>query len=222
MTHACKVPIDNSEGVFGFTMWPVRCSCCGEDRDDSIVSTLRCHDHVAVFCDCFGWLNDRAGEIDVTPTLPVADMDDAVTFCEAAGFEVERYDGGFAFVQLGGQSVFDLDLISEMDPALNHAGCYIVTGDVGRWHGRLLAAGLPVSTIEDKPWGMREFRLMGPSGSKFAWGTARRKANGRRQSAIRRTRPDKRRTIDLAPGDRPIPAQGKVEPTRCGETRDSG
>jgi uncharacterized glyoxalase superfamily protein PhnB len=97
-------------------------------------------------------------------------MAEAVQFCEAAGFEVRRYDDGFAFVQLDGQSVFDLDLIPGMDPATNHAGCYIVTRDADAWHGRLLAAGLPVSALEDKPWGMREFTLTGPSGSNIRIG----------------------------------------------------
>ena len=97
-------------------------------------------------------------------------MSDAVQFCEAAGFDVRRYDDGFAFVTLGDQSVFDLDLIPGMDPATNHAGCYIVTGDVDGWHGRLVAAGLPASAIEDEPWGMREFTLTGPSGNNIRIG----------------------------------------------------
>ena len=97
-------------------------------------------------------------------------MNDAVRFCVAAGFEVHKYDAGFAFVHLGGQSVFDLDLIAGMDPATNHAGCYIIIADAEAWHGRLVAAGLPVSSIEDRPWGMREFTLTGPSGSNIRIG----------------------------------------------------
>ena len=83
-------------------------------------------------------------------------MDEAVRFCEAAGLEVNRYDDGFAFVQLEDQSVFDLDLIPDMSPAANHAGCYIITADVVDWHARLVSAGLQVSEIADQPWGMRE------------------------------------------------------------------
>lgn len=134
------------------------------------MAALRCDDHVKVCRDCIGWLNERVGGIDVTPTLPVADMLDAVRLCEAAGFEVQRYDEGFAFVHLNGQSVFDLDLIPGVDPSSNHAGCYIITNDVDAWHGRLLTAGLPVSAVEDKPWGMHEFTLTGPSGSNIRIG----------------------------------------------------
>ena len=135
-----------------------------------MVASLLCHDEVKVCRDCIGWLNQRAGGVDVTPTLPVADMDDAVRFCEAAGFDVRRYDGGFAFVHLNDQSVFDLDLIAGFAPDTNHAGCYIITTDADAWHGRLVAAGLPVTPIEDKPWGMHEFTLTGPSGSNIRIG----------------------------------------------------
>jgi hypothetical protein len=125
---------------------------------------------VKVCRTCVGWLRESVGGIDVTPTLPVADMDDAVNFCEAAGFDVQRHDDGFAFVQLDDQSVFDLDLIEGMDPATNHAGCYIITSDADAWRGRLLAAGLPVSALADQPWGMHEFTLTGPSGNNIRIG----------------------------------------------------
>jgi uncharacterized glyoxalase superfamily protein PhnB len=152
------------------TLPGVICSCCGEDRDESTVTSLLCHDEIQVCRICVGWLNGRVGAIDVTPTLPVVDMDEAARFCEAAGFEVNRYDDGFAFVQLAGQSVFDLDLIPDMSPEANHAGCYIITADVGDWHARLVAAGLHVTPIEDMPWGMREFTLTDPSGNNIRVG----------------------------------------------------
>ena len=137
-----------------------------------MVTSLLCHDEIKVCRVCVGWLNGRVGMVDSTPTLPVVDMDEAVRFCEAAGLEVNRYDDGFAFVQLDDQSVFDLDLIADMSPAANHAGCYIITADVVDWHARLVTAGLDVSGIEDKPWGMREFTLTDPSGNNIRIGTS--------------------------------------------------
>lgn len=97
-------------------------------------------------------------------------MDAAVSFCQTAGFTVDQYDDGFAFAQLDGESVFDLDLIPDLDPAVNHAGCYIITGDVDAWHARLKSAGLDVTLLEDTPWGMREFRLTDPSGNNIRIG----------------------------------------------------
>lgn len=148
----------------------MECFCCAEDRDESLVTSLLCHDEIKVCRVCIGWLNKRVGGIDVTPTLPVRDMDEAIRFCEAAGFEIERHDDGFAFVHHDDQSVFDLDLVAEMDPETNHAGCYINTNDVDAWHARMVTVGLTVTPIEDMPWGMHEFTLTGPSGNSIRAG----------------------------------------------------
>jgi hypothetical protein len=141
-----------------------------------MVAALRCHDEIKVCRICIGWLMRRAGGIDVTPTLPVTDMVEAVRFCEAAGFEVEQYDDGFAFVHFNDQSVFDLDLTAELDPATNHAGCYVIIDEVDEWHTRFVAAGLRVTPVEDMPWGMHEFTLIDPSGNSVRIG--RSMANG--------------------------------------------
>ena len=79
--------------------------------------------------------------------------------------DVDAYDDGFAFVRCADASVFDLDRNEGIDPANNGAGCYMITDDADRWHTRLLAAGLPVTPIDDMPWGMREFTLTDPSGN---------------------------------------------------------
>jgi uncharacterized glyoxalase superfamily protein PhnB len=97
-------------------------------------------------------------------------MGAAIRFYEAAGFDVDPYDDGFAFVRLRDQSVFDLDLKPATDPSTNGAGCYIIIDDVDGWHDRLLAAGLPVTAVEDMPWGMREFTLTDPYGSQIRIG----------------------------------------------------
>jgi hypothetical protein len=135
-----------------------------------MVAALMCHDDVKVCRICIGWLMGRAGGIDVTPTLPVADMVEAVRFCEAAGFDVEQYDDGFAFVHFNDQSVFDLDLAAGLDPATNHAGCYIITDEVDERHARFVDAGLQVTPVEDMPWGMHEFTLTDRSGNNIRVG----------------------------------------------------
>jgi len=141
------------------------CYCCGEERDPSMMASLLCHDEVKLCRICIGWLVRQAGGVDVTPRLPVADMALAARFCEAAGFDVEQYDEGYAFVHLADQGVFDLARIEGLDPTTNHAGCYIITDDVDDWHARLVAARLSVTPIEDMPWGMHEFTLTDPSGN---------------------------------------------------------
>jgi uncharacterized glyoxalase superfamily protein PhnB len=143
----------------------MECYCCGQERDPSMMAALQCHDEIKVCRICIGWLMQHAGGADVTPTLPVSDMTVATRFYEAAGFDVEHYDDGFAFVHLNDQSVFDLDLSPETDPVTNGAGCYMIVGDVDGWHERLAGAGLPVTAVEDQPWGMHEFTLTDPSGN---------------------------------------------------------
>jgi uncharacterized glyoxalase superfamily protein PhnB len=143
----------------------MECACCGQERDPSMMAALQCHDEIKVCRICVGWLHQHAGGADVTPTLPVSDMAAATRFYEAAGFRVEPYDDGFAFVHLGDQSVFDLDLNRAVDPSTNGAGCYMIVADVDGWHARLVAAGLPVTPVADQPWGMHEFTLADPSGN---------------------------------------------------------
>jgi catechol 2,3-dioxygenase-like lactoylglutathione lyase family enzyme len=148
----------------------VTCSCCGRDYDDRMVARLDGREDVAVCRGCLEQLLGRVG-VSSTPALPVQDLRKAVAFYEAAGFGVRIYEGdgarepGFAFVDFDGQSVFDLDLASHIDPARNGGGCYIVTNDVDAWHARMSAAGLPVTLVQEQPWGMREFTLADPSGN---------------------------------------------------------
>ena len=130
-----------------------------------MIASLLCHDDIKICRVCIGWLRGRAGGIDVTPTLPVADMGQAIDFYERAGFDIERYDDGFAFVHYADQSVFDLDLAEGMTSDANRAGCYVITDEVDAWHDRFAAAGLPITAIEDMPWGMHEFTLTDPSGN---------------------------------------------------------
>lgn len=152
------------------------CACCGEAKT---TVALRSRDDVALCRDCLGWLAGQIG-VSSTPTLPVVDIAEAVAFYERAGFGVRIYTDdngeggdGFAFVDYRGESVFDLDAATDMDPRTNRAGCYLITNDADDWHARLTAAGLPVTPIADQPWGMREFTLTDPSGNHVRIGRAR-------------------------------------------------
>ena len=132
----------------------VICSCCGEKRDPDRVAALMCHDDIKLCRICIGWLKAQAGIPDSTPTLPVTDVDRAAAFYESAGFDVEKYEGGgFAFVEYDHESVFDLGQADQITPDTNGAGCFIIVRDVEGWHAQLTTAGLPVTPIEDMPWG---------------------------------------------------------------------
>lgn len=150
------------------------CACCGADKP---TVALPSRDDVALCRHCVGWLAGQLG-VTSTPTLPVANLREAVTFYERAGFGVRVYsDGtyaepGFAFVDYDGESVFDLDAVGDLDPATNHAGCYLIVSDADAWHRKMTEAGLSVTAIANQPWGMREFALNDPSGNHVRIGTA--------------------------------------------------
>ena len=150
----------------------MECSCCGQDRQQ--LAALPSHEDVALCRDCVGWLAGRLG-VDSTPTLPVIDLAEAVTFYERAGFGVRIYTdekgnpGDFAFVDFDGQSVFDLDVV-DIDPKRNGAGCYLIVNEADDWHARMRAEGLPVTPIADQPWGMHEFTLTDPFGNNIRIG----------------------------------------------------
>lgn len=149
------------------------CACCGDEKR---TVALAARDDVEVCRDCLESLLSRVG-VTSTPTLPVVDLPEAVTFYERAGFGVRVHHDehgepgeGFAFVDADGQSVFDLDAAPGMDPARNRAGCYLVTEDADAWHRRMVEVGVPVTKIANEPWGMREFTLTDPSGNRVRIG----------------------------------------------------
>jgi catechol 2,3-dioxygenase-like lactoylglutathione lyase family enzyme len=146
----------------------VSCACCDEEKP---TVSLRSRDDVALCRDCVDWLVSESGATS-TPTLPVRDMDEAEAFYVRAGFGVRRWRAddndpgdGFAFVDADGQSVFDLDAIADLEPASNHAGCYVIVRGADEWYARMRAAGLPVTEFVDQPWRMREYTLTDPSGN---------------------------------------------------------
>lgn len=147
------------------------CACCGEDRP---VAALGCRDDVHICRDCAGCIAGRLG-VTTTPILPITDLAEATAFYERAGFDVHAYidptgqPGDFAFVHLNDQSVFNLD-VTDVDPAHNRAGCYLVVTDVDDWHRRLSAARLPITGLDDQPWGMREFALTDSNGNAIRFG----------------------------------------------------
>ncbi|MGQ0616090.1 MAG: bleomycin resistance protein [Acidimicrobiia bacterium] len=150
------------------------CSCCGEPREQLVA--LQSHDEIKVCPTCIGWLRTNAGIVDSTPILPVIDMAASVAFYRGAGFDVREYEegGGYAFVTYNGESVFDLDQAEVvLTPGTNGAGCYLIVPDVDVWHHRLQERGHPVTLLEDRPWGMREFSLTDPNGNHIRIGHPR-------------------------------------------------
>lgn len=141
------------------------CSCCGETRARSHLGALACHPDTMVCRGCVQWLAQSSGLVEATPVLATADMAASRRFYKAAGFEVDAYDDGYAFVTHGGSDVLHLAASDVVDPSRNDAAIYINTPEADAWHAEWAAAGLHVGELVDQPWGMREFEARDPSGN---------------------------------------------------------
>ena len=96
------------------------------------------------------------------------------TFYEGLGFVATGWwpseFGGYAILKRG-----DLEMhffsYSDLSPLTNYAGCYWRVNDVEVLHAGCVGTGLPtagtprLTSIEEKPWGMREFALVDPNGN---------------------------------------------------------
>jgi catechol 2,3-dioxygenase-like lactoylglutathione lyase family enzyme len=107
------------------------------------------------------------------PILPARDLLEIRDFYEALGFSVAGWwpeFGGYASLVRGDLTVhfFAHDTLSPLE---NYAQCYWRVKDVDALHAEFAALGLPgtgvprLAALENKPWGMREFAIVDPSGN---------------------------------------------------------
>jgi hypothetical protein len=141
------------------------CSCCGRERDPAELSALQCHPEIQICHGCLHWLAPQSVGARATPIFPVVDMVATRAFYARAGFTIDSYDDGYAFVLRDGREVLHLASSGVVDPERNPAACYLHAPDADAWHTAWVAAGLPVGEIADQEWGMREFEVRDPSGN---------------------------------------------------------
>ena len=106
------------------------------------------------------------------PTLPCRSVSATVGFYKLLGFEggAHEFNGDYAILSRG---AVELHFFThrELVPADSSAGCYIRVLDVESIHrsfssSQLPRAGIPrMDTLEDKPWGLREFAIVDPDGN---------------------------------------------------------
>jgi hypothetical protein len=107
------------------------------------------------------------------PVLPSRDLAETREFYARIGFEA--WFGGKSWpeyeIMSRGNLVVHFFACPGLDPAKTDAGCYWRVKDADRLHEALAALRLPregiprLTPIEDRPWGMREFSLVDPSGN---------------------------------------------------------
>ena len=106
------------------------------------------------------------------PTLPSRSVGDTVVFYKRLGFEggVHESNNSYAIVRRG---AVELHFFTheELVPAESSAGCYIRVLDVEKIYRECSSSQLPrkgiprMETLENKPWGLREFAIIDPDGN---------------------------------------------------------
>ena len=100
-----------------------------------------------------------------TPVLPVHDMAAVTAFYERLGFEIHLFYPSYALVEHSGRELFHLELNNDLDRSANRAAIFVRVANADEWHSAWREAGIDLGDIADRPWGMREFSLIDPSGN---------------------------------------------------------
>lgn len=106
------------------------------------------------------------------PILPSRQLSETVAFYTRLGFQggVHGFDQGYAVLSRGAVELHFF-AHSSLVPSESSAGCYIRVQDVAAIYASWSACKLPsqgiprMHTLEDKPWGHREFALIDPDGN---------------------------------------------------------
>jgi catechol 2,3-dioxygenase-like lactoylglutathione lyase family enzyme len=108
------------------------------------------------------------------PILPARDLAETRDFYERLGFQAAGWwpttFGGYAILRRGDLSMHFFSF-KEIVPGQNYAQCYWRVNDVDALYAEFETAGLPGSGIPrldalaNRPWGMREFSIVDPSGN---------------------------------------------------------
>lgn len=130
------------------------------------------------------------------PIFAVRDLEAAMAFYALLSFEVRRHDPGYGYAEREGLRLH-LRGAPEIEPFSNYSEVYVETAEVDRLHAewrtcgllpvpgaigpdlkaevrRRFDAGDPVGliseSVQDKPWGVREFSLRDPDNNQLRFG----------------------------------------------------
>lgn len=106
------------------------------------------------------------------PILPSRSVNETALFYRRLGFQGGPHESDAEYAILRRGSV-ELHFFThkELVPAESSAGCYIRVLDVESIYSSFSSSQLPrrgiprMDTLEDKPWGLREFAILDPDGN---------------------------------------------------------
>ena len=107
----------------------------------------------------------------ITPRVPVTDIDSALAFYVGQlGFSLGWKWGEPTTHANVCRDAVSLDLLRVEPGRQGAAMAYVRVSDVNRLHAEFLNLGVPVSALEDRPYGMRDFEVIDPFGNRLAFG----------------------------------------------------
>jgi catechol 2,3-dioxygenase-like lactoylglutathione lyase family enzyme len=107
----------------------------------------------------------------VTPRVPVPDIDTALAFyVDRLGFELAWKWGDPATHAGICRGAVSLDLIVVPATMQGTAMGYVRIDGVDAYHAELRARNVATGDIGDRPYGLRDFEVIDPSGNRFIFG----------------------------------------------------
>jgi hypothetical protein len=106
--------------------------------------------------------------VEIKAFVPSRDFEVSKAFYRALGFEVPWSDADLAYVRHGG-TAFLLQNFHEPAHADNFQ-MHLLVENADDWHAHVIESGVvarfgaKVSDVADRPWAMRDFVLIDPSG----------------------------------------------------------
>lgn len=106
--------------------------------------------------------------VEIKAFVPARDFAESLRFYERIGFEIPWVGDGLAHVRHG-----DTSFLLQKFYVAEHAGNFMMSllvRNADDWHrhikslGIALEFGVGIGTPEDRPWGMRDFTLVDPTG----------------------------------------------------------
>jgi len=108
------------------------------------------------------------------PILPVSDLSEALDYYQRVlGFDVEWKWGEPPYLASVCRDHVEVNLSLSSEPAPAPSKVYFQMAGVDTYYSKLTQAGAKVAVpLADRPYGMRDFRIVDPSGNELSFGEA--------------------------------------------------
>jgi catechol 2,3-dioxygenase-like lactoylglutathione lyase family enzyme len=107
----------------------------------------------------------------ITPRMPVQDIEEALSFYrDRLGFELGwKWGNPITHASVCRDSI-SLDLIAVPHGKQGTAMVYVRVTGVDAYYSELKGRNVPSGNLDDRPYGMRDFEVIDPSGNRLAFG----------------------------------------------------